>query len=93
MFRVARRAFAPRQIAGRHIARQLGCRIAARSYQSGLLSAVRSVLHPRGTCPRCEPEPRSSGLWPELLRAADRHPLASLLRALAGPHVLEAFRR
>lgn len=92
MFHVARRSFAPRQVAGRRVAQQLGCRIAARSYQSGLLGAVRSLLHPEGTCPRCQPGPRVSGLWPELLRAADRHPLASLLRALAGPRVLEAFR-
>jgi hydroxymethylpyrimidine pyrophosphatase-like HAD family hydrolase len=94
MFRVARRSFAPRQIACRGVAQQLGCRIAARSYQPGLLRAVRSVVHPRvDACRKCQPGRRASGMWWELLRAADRHPLASLLRALAGPHVLEAFRR
>ena len=60
MFRVARRSFAPRHISGRDIAQQLGCRIAARSYQPGLLSAVRSVVHPRGDAARAanaEPAP------------------------------------
>ena len=95
MFRVAGRSFAPSHMSGRGIARLLGCKIAPRSYQGGLLSAARSIVHPRGgTCPRCTDERgQASGLWWELLEAADRHPLALLVRAMAHPRAFEAFRR
>ncbi|MGE0453572.1 MAG: HAD hydrolase family protein [Vicinamibacteria bacterium] len=94
MFRVAGRCFAPSHASGRAIARQLGCEIARGSFQHGLLSAARAIVHPEGgRCPRCRPAPRPSGLWWELLVAADRGRLASLGRALLDPRSLEAFRR
>jgi len=92
---VAGRSFAPSHMSGRGIARLLGCKIAPRSYQGGLLSAARSIVHPGGgTCPRCaDDRARPAGMWWDLLEAADRHPLALLVRALADPRALEAFRR
>jgi trehalose-6-phosphatase len=96
MFRAASRSFAPRHISVQSIARRLGCRIAGQAYQPGLLSAVRSIVHPRpGPCARCEGSgyPAPDGLFWELLREADRGPLDSLARALADPMSLQAFRR
>ena len=46
-----------------------------------------------GACPRCAGDRRPAGLWWELLEAADHHPLALLVRAIADPRALEAFRR
>jgi haloacid dehalogenase-like hydrolase len=93
MFRVAGRSFAPAHISGRNIARLLGCQIAGRSYQPGLLAAARAIVHADGkTCPRCRGcVPKAEGLVWELLKAADRRPLASLLRAVADPLSREAF--
>ena len=74
----------------------LGCRITGRAYQPGLLSAVRSIVHPRGDrCPRCEGggRPAADGLFWDLLKEADRRPLDSLLRALTDPMALQAFLR
>jgi hypothetical protein len=96
MFRVASRSYAPRHISARSTARMLGCRIAGRAYQPGLLSAVRSIVHPRGErCPRCEEggRPAADGLFWDLLKEADRRPLYSLLLALADPMSLQAFQR
>jgi len=95
MFRVAARSYAPSHMSGRGIARLMGCKIAPRSYQGGLLSAARSIVHADGgTCPRCaDDRPRPAGLWWELLEAADRHPLALLAGAMADPRNLAAFRR
>ena len=96
MFRVARRSFAPSHISGRAVARLLGCRITARSYQPGLLSAVRSIVHADGgRCAKCEscPQPADDGLWWELMKTADRKPFESLLRALADPATLQTFVR
>ncbi len=95
MFRVAGRSFAPRQISGRGIAQLLGCQIASRSYQPGLLRAVRSIVHNGGgPCSRCEisRQPRD-GLWWSLLETADQHPLRSLVQALADPRSVQVFRR
>jgi len=96
MFRVASRSFAPRHISAKSTARMLGCRIAGRTYQPGLLSAVRSIVHPReDRCPRCEcgAPPPADGLFWKLLKEADRRPLESLARALADPMSLQAFLR
>jgi hydroxymethylpyrimidine pyrophosphatase-like HAD family hydrolase len=94
MFSVASRSFAPAHISGRRVARLLGCQIAGRSYQPGLLSAARSICHPAGgDCPRCAPPGWPTGLFWDALRAADRRPLASLLRAVSSPRALLAFRR
>lgn len=96
MFRVAHRSFAPWHISGRGVASLLGCRIAGRSYQPGLLRIVRSIVHPDGgRCDHCRsadpPRPRGNGLFWELLRAADRTLPALLLRALLDPMALKAF--
>jgi hypothetical protein len=96
MFRVASRSFAPSHISGRAVARLLGCRIADRSYQSGLLRIVRSIVHPEGgRCDRCQAADRA---WPEdkdlfcgLLEAADRTRPHLLLRAMLDPMALQAF--
>ena len=96
MFRVASRSFAPRHISTKSTARMLGCRIAGATYQPGLLSAVRSIVHPHeGRCSRCDggASAPADGLFWDLLKAADRHPLESLARALADPMSLQAFLR
>lgn len=96
MFRVANSSFAPSHISCRSIAKLLGCRIADRSYQAGLLSSVRSILHPDGgRCDRCpsgsRSRPREAGFFWELLEAADQGPLRLLLRALCDFKSLRAF--
>ncbi|HEX5272250.1 MAG TPA: HAD hydrolase family protein, partial [Gemmataceae bacterium] len=48
MFRVARRAFAPAQIDCGRVARSLGCRVARRPYQRGLLGVARELAHADG---------------------------------------------
>jgi hypothetical protein len=94
MFGEVARSFAPAHISGRGIARLLGCEIQRRSYQGGLLGAARAIVHPRqGSCSRCARQPWPKGLWWDELRAADRRPLASLIRSLLDPRALEAFRR
>ncbi|HJT76381.1 MAG TPA: HAD hydrolase family protein, partial [Gemmataceae bacterium] len=79
MFRVARRRFAPGQIDCARLARFVGCRIARRPYQQGLLEIARSLAHPDGgRCERCAPYgaswPPGEGLFLDLLRAADGSP-------------------
>lgn len=96
MFRVAGRSFAPRHIAPRSVARLLGCHIASRSFQPGLLSAVRSIVHPGGgRCSRCRScRPAAGGqMFGQLLKVADRNPVGSLLWALADPMALRTFVR
>jgi hypothetical protein len=94
MFQVASRSWAPSHISGRPIAQLLGCRIARRSYQPGLLQAVRFIVHPDGhacaRCRDCETTAAEGLLW-DLLKAADRRPMASLLQALRDPMALRAF--
>jgi len=94
MFEVAARSCAPRHIGGRAVAQLLGCRVARRSYQPGLLEAVRFILHPDGRgCPRCQAgaTPVAEGLLWDLLRAADRPAVASTLRALLDPMAWRTF--
>jgi hydroxymethylpyrimidine pyrophosphatase-like HAD family hydrolase len=99
MFRVAGRSFAPSHISCRSVARLLGCRIAGRPYQAGLLQSVRSMLHPGGgRCDRCRAGGRlRSGeggrLFWELCEAADRGRPRLLLQALLDPMALRAFVR
>lgn len=97
MFRVANRSFAPSHISCQSVARLLGCRIADRPFQEGLLRSVHSVLHPRGgRCDRCRSvgrlRPGEAGLlfW-RLLEAADRGQLRLLLQAMLDPMALRAF--
>jgi hydroxymethylpyrimidine pyrophosphatase-like HAD family hydrolase len=94
MFEVAARSCAPRHIGGRAVAQLLGCRVARRSYQPGLLEAVRFILHPDGRgCPRCQAgaTPVAEGLLWDLLRTADRPAVASTLRALLDPMAWRTF--
>jgi len=96
MFRVASRSFAPKHISAKATARLLGCRITDRSYQPGLLSAVRSIVHPQADrCPRCEDcgRPAGDGVFWSVLKEADRGPLESLARTLTDPMSLQAFLR
>jgi hydroxymethylpyrimidine pyrophosphatase-like HAD family hydrolase len=93
MFCAASRAYAPRHIGGRAVARLLGCTIAPRSYQLGLLSAVDSIVHGGGRCPECPGAPRADEpeLFAGLLRAADGSRLAAIVRALADPMSWRSF--
>jgi hydroxymethylpyrimidine pyrophosphatase-like HAD family hydrolase len=98
MFRVATRSFAPSHISPRSVARLLGCRIADRSYQSGLLRSVHSILHPDGgRCDRCRSgdrlRPREADLFWELLEVADRGWLRLLLEALVDPMAFRSVAR
>ena len=96
MFRVAKRSFAPAQIKCREAAQLLGCRIADRSHQAGLLSIVYSLIHPTGKlCARCR---SVEGLWPkgkdlflDLLEVADKRDESMLLQALVDPLALRVF--
>ncbi len=98
MFRVARRCYAPAHIGCARLARLIGCRIARRPYQRGLLDIVRSLAHPGGgRCPRCAagdwPRSRRRDLFLDLLRAADRPRPVSLLNALLDPRAYRVFVR
>jgi hypothetical protein len=97
MFRVARRSFAPRQMGCPGSARMLGCQIARRPFQAGLLSIVRELVHPGGgRCRRCKPceHPWPRGdLFLDLLATADGGRRALLLRALLDPQALQVFRQ
>jgi hypothetical protein len=98
MFRVARRSFAPAQIGCARLARLLGCRIARRPCQRGLLEIVRSLVHPDGRrCSHCCPAKATGagdgGLFLDLLQAADRGRTAALLRALFGLAAYRLFMR
>ena len=99
MFCAANRSFAPSHISRRSVARLLGCRIADRPYQAGLLRSVRSILHADGSrCDRCRSggRPKLSGAGPlfwEFLRTADQGELRSLLQTLRDPMALQAFAR
>jgi hydroxymethylpyrimidine pyrophosphatase-like HAD family hydrolase len=99
MFRVAHHSYAPSHISRRSVARLLGCRIASRAYQVGLLQSVRDILHPDGgRCDRCGRAGQlrvaevSPLVW-EVLEAADQGPLRLFLRALLDPMALRAFAR
>jgi hydroxymethylpyrimidine pyrophosphatase-like HAD family hydrolase len=96
MLRAAERSFAPAHISCARQARAIGCRVARRSYQSGLLEIARAIVHPDGgRCPRC-PAPlreRAGHLFLDLLHAADRSRGSSLLRALLDPRAYQFFFR
>ena len=96
MFRVARRSFAPSHISCRSAATRLGCRIADRAFQPGLLGIVRSIVHSGGgRCDRCRAcdgwPPEGATLFWSLLEVADQSRRRLLLRALVDPTALQAF--
>jgi len=96
MFRVAKRCFAPSNITCRPLAKSLGCQITDRSYQPGLLSIVRSLVHEdRSQCDRCRScdqlLPKNGHPFLDLLEVADQKLLTLLLRALLDPMNLQAF--
>jgi trehalose-6-phosphatase len=96
MFRVAARSFAPRQIKCREAAATLGCRIARRPQQRGLLEIVRLLVHEnRQYCSQCA---ACQHLWPEgqnlfldLLESADDRGPGPLMTSLADPLAWRAF--
>jgi HAD superfamily hydrolase (TIGR01484 family) len=96
MFRAASRSFAPAHIGCAQPARLLGCRIASRPYQSGLLEIVRSLVHTNGgTCANCHlPQPvlhPADKLFVGLLAIADRRPLELLGRSLFDLKAVRTF--
>jgi hydroxymethylpyrimidine pyrophosphatase-like HAD family hydrolase len=98
MFHAATRCFAPSQIGCPGPARLLGCQIATRPYQLGLLEIVRSLVHPDGkTCHRCRfPGVALSTpdrLFRQLLHTADQSTVTSLIRSLLDPRAIRAFLR
>ena len=96
MFRVTKRSFAPAQINCRAAARTLGCEIARRSYQHGLLDIACALVHPDGRrCARCRAVenswPRGNDLFVNLLEVADRKRLTLFLHALLDRTALQNF--
>jgi hypothetical protein len=75
------------------VARLLGCTIAPRSYQLGLLSAADAIVHGDRGCDACARAPRDEApeLFARLLRAADGNPLGAVVRALADPMSWRSF--
>jgi hypothetical protein len=94
---VAGRAYVSGCLARRSVTRLLGWHVAGRSAHPEPLRFARAIVHPRrARCPRCDGRPRrpeEGGLFWGLLEAADRTPLASLVRALADPMSLRTFVR
>jgi hydroxymethylpyrimidine pyrophosphatase-like HAD family hydrolase len=95
MFCAARRCFAPAQISCARQARLLGCRIARRPGQRGLLEIVRSLVPTGGgrRASRGGPWRGDEGLFLDLLRAADRRRPVAFLRALFDPRAYRMFVR
>lgn len=96
MFRVASRCFAPAQISCPQPARLLGCRIAKRRHQLGLLEIVRSLAHPDGgRCGKCLPPDLAvdgpDGVFLHLLHVADRNQAGLLVWSLFDPKAIRAF--
>lgn len=96
MFRVATRCFAPSHIWCRSEAMKLGCHIAAKPFQPGLLDIVRSLVHPNGDrCEQCRSCDRlrrqSDDLFFRLLEVADLKRIKILLRAMVDPLAIKAF--
>ena len=90
MFRAATRSFAPAHIDCARKAKLLGCQIAQKPYQRGLLEIVRSLVHPDGKrCERCGNVTsmlrERSSLFLELLQNADHTPITKLIGALVDP--------
>ena len=96
MFAVTTRSFAPSHISCQHLAGSLGCRIADRAFQPGLLRIARSIVHPDGkSCERCRrcdwPRVRPTDLLRRLLKVADEGKRTRLLRAVLDPMAIRTF--
>ena len=86
MFRIASRCYAPANISSATQARLLGCRIATRAHQRGLLEIARVIAGDEGA-PDSAPQVKQSeaDFFFELLRAADESPARHLFRLLFSP--------
>lgn len=97
MFRAASRSFAPAHIGCGRQARLLGCEVASRPYQRGLLEIVRRLTEEDGKPPgRIDCAPREGGfeaLFWRTLQAADRTTGVNMIRALSRPDALSALFR
>jgi hydroxymethylpyrimidine pyrophosphatase-like HAD family hydrolase len=99
MFAAASRSFAPANTSfDRIAAHSIGCQIDRHPYQQGLLSIVRSLVHPeRGSCRLCRacerPLTKDHSVFIEALEAADRGRRGKFLRALLHPNALRVFRQ
>ena len=98
MFRVAGGSFAPGNVTCRREAQLLGCRIADRSYQPGLLEIAKRIVHPQGgSCNCCKTIeaswPKDKNLFVSLLDAADEKPTSLLLRNLCTLSLLAPFKK
>ena len=98
MFRIASRSFAPANIDCAGKARLIGCKIANRSYQSGLLEIAHSIAHPDGQrCDHCiksgKAAPGNGDPFLEVLQAADQSRLRNLAGAIFDPAVLRLLVR
>jgi hydroxymethylpyrimidine pyrophosphatase-like HAD family hydrolase len=98
MFAVATKSFAPSHLSGHKAAKGLGCRIADRPYQLGLLHIAQMLAHPEGDhCDHCGEAklslPKGDNLFLKLLGVADKNPTQLLLGALLDPEALEAFKK
>jgi hydroxymethylpyrimidine pyrophosphatase-like HAD family hydrolase len=96
MFRAASRSFAPSHISCRTAAELIGCRVAARPYQPGVLESVRKIIHPGANCPKCRSVEQDlnnrTELFPRLLAQADRSRVTQLIRVMLDPYAIKAFR-
>jgi hydroxymethylpyrimidine pyrophosphatase-like HAD family hydrolase len=95
-FRVATRSFAPSNCTCRPVARSLGCKIVAGSYEKGLLEIVRQILHPDGQeCEKCRLEETAQGEWDQLflnlLTVSDQSWPKLLVRSMLHPQILDSF--
>lgn len=98
MFRVARRSFAPGNVTCGRQARLIGCHVASRLYQPGLLQIARKIAHSHGgACDDCRSVetswPKGKNLFVSLLSAADQKSRSVLLRNLFNPSLLKLFRK
>jgi hypothetical protein len=97
MFRVAARSFAPAHIPCRRTAEVLGCRVASKAYQPGLLEIARSIVHADGSrCESCRGAEQllkdRKNLFLDLLKLADKPRWSLLMRALLDPMSVQTFR-
>jgi len=89
MFRIASRSYAPANISCGAQARDLGCRIVAEPFQSGLLAIARTITGDSGASMQV-PE---GDLFFDLLRIADSSQWRKLVVALFDPRAYRIFLR